>query len=163
MATIICESFRRHFGSKWSGQPRSLISLLPSFFLWEGRELPPFFNGREGMTSFFENPKLSSVLKTMGRFSKSRIAPFNAILLLLIIIITIRSNRQVEWFMLSLFGLYQWRRNGYSSSWCYPPIGSVLGLVLVFSDSVKRQTWSAVSISVRQHQQSHEQILPEIH
>ena len=30
-------------------------------FLWEGRELPPFFNGREGMTSFFENPRLSSV------------------------------------------------------------------------------------------------------
>ena len=28
-------------------------------FLWEGRELPPFFNGREGMTSFFENPRLS--------------------------------------------------------------------------------------------------------
>ena len=22
-------------------------------FLWEGREHPPFFNGREGMTSFF--------------------------------------------------------------------------------------------------------------
>ena len=30
-------------------------------FLWEWRELPPFFNGREGMTSFFENPRLSSV------------------------------------------------------------------------------------------------------
>ena len=36
---------------RWGG------SLL---FLWEGRELPPFFNGREGMTSFFENPRLSS-------------------------------------------------------------------------------------------------------
>ena len=35
---------------RWGG------SLL---FLWEGRELPPFFNGREGMT-FFENPRLSS-------------------------------------------------------------------------------------------------------
>ena len=33
---------------------------LPPFFLWEWRELPPFFNGREGMTSFFENPRLSS-------------------------------------------------------------------------------------------------------
>ena len=32
----------------------------PSFFLWEWRELPRFFNGREGMTSFFENPRLSS-------------------------------------------------------------------------------------------------------
>ena len=28
--------------------------------LWEERELPPFFNGREGMTSFFENPRLNS-------------------------------------------------------------------------------------------------------
>ena len=36
---------------RWGG------SLL---FLWEGRELPPFFNGREGMTSFSENPRLSS-------------------------------------------------------------------------------------------------------
>ena len=50
MATIICESFRCHFGSKWSSQPHSLISL------------PPFFNGRQGMISFFENP--SSLLST---------------------------------------------------------------------------------------------------
>ena len=38
----------------------TLFDFAPSFFLWEGRELPPSFNGREGMTSFFENPRLSS-------------------------------------------------------------------------------------------------------
>ena len=42
---------------RWGGRGEG--GLPP--FLWEGRELPPFFNGREGMTSFFENPRLSSV------------------------------------------------------------------------------------------------------
>ena len=34
-------------------------------FLWEGRELPPFFNGREGMTSFIENPRLRPEAKAL--------------------------------------------------------------------------------------------------
>ena len=43
-------------GSKKKKEDGKELKLL---FLWEGRELPPFFNGREGMT-FFENPRLSS-------------------------------------------------------------------------------------------------------